>query len=73
MKRKHLIIVVSLAIILIVIFVLIDMAKFADGVQKDTMKRNEYLKKNGTRLDSMGNVKYEDFKIIEDSLQEKNK
>lgn len=48
-----------------------EASEFASGIKEDTTKRDSILKEKGVRLDSLGNVKYEDYQKIIDSLEKK--
>lgn len=49
-------------------FYIFKASKFSKGLKSDITRRDSFLKAKGIRIDSMGNVKYEEYRKIKDSL-----
>lgn len=52
-------------------YFLYEASNFAKGIKNDVIRRDSILNEKGIRLDSMGSVKYEDYKKVKDSLDDK--
>lgn len=68
-KARIIVIILIVAILCLVGYWFFEASKFAYGIKEDSIKRDSILKEKGVRLDSMGNVKYEDYQKIKDSLE----
>ena len=74
MKKIKTIIIISI-IILCIVFVSYyfhEAYVFTKGIKYETKKRDDFLKIKGIRPDSMGIIKYEDYKKFFDSIDKKN-
>jgi hypothetical protein len=69
--KKYSLLSLTILLIVFISYFIYGFEKFASGVNENTKRRNDFFKKKGTRLDSMGIVEYEDYIKLNDTIKNK--